>query len=948
MSEEATEAHVQVLLDEIADEFLVRLRNGESPSIESYAQSHPELAPKIRELLQTIGFVNDLRGDSQSSSSQPARLSQIQLGNRLGSYLIRERLGLGGMGVVFRAEHDRLRRPVALKVLPANSINLDSVSRFKREMQAGGQLSSPNVVATFDAGECDGFHYIAMELIEGCDLAKVMLANERLNVASAAEIIRQAANGLQNAHEAGMVHRDIKPSNLILSEDGVVKILDLGLAKLQSDTEDLTGSRQIVGTVDYVAAEQARDSRQVDIRTDIYSLGATFCKLLTGQPPYSGPSMTSAFEKLTALATCDPPSVAARGIDLPEELVQIVDRMTRQDPSQRFQTPKEIAEALQPWADGSELSKILAVTKEHTERLSAEARAKSKNGTRLPDRETAAANQIETAKRSQLNASLQSPKTAAVRSSGSRRLWLGLGLLLVAACIWLAQILIKTPDGNIIVETEGGETAVSVLGETAEFTDPHDGKKVTVSIDSSKGQLTFEKDGFKAFGSRFEFGKPDQKVTVSFEATGDEKDLAPANVKPWVTAAFDNRQGYAYVFRSDGRYDKVINRSNRVGHQLGTFVYWNHAFRHGRDSKVSAILTTGYDHSVIFYNDGMQSVYHNPSRVELDTRPTGNVAISSSKATSQNISAAIGWASGENYLFFDSGQCSKLDAKLIPLETKETSDYFPYLKGKEKSLTAARVDNSTKLAFFYFDDATVLVADAKTNEEIESYDYGVAGAWQVPQKYFDRAEPPARVIRSPHVEVVNWMLDHGMEEIWCRPEAKVVKVSRKESFDTRLMPPVGARINTDHEQSHRTMLTLVRFAKVNVYCDLESLALSGSKPVSDELFQEMDIPSLRELQLDRAISVDELKKIRVRGIESLTLGQADGETLKAALSHFPNLKTLNVIAEAVTPNCIDHLGKHPTLEKLVLYSDEPVSDIVDRIEKANPDIEIVASSLLGR
>ncbi|MBI2479966.1 MAG: serine/threonine protein kinase [Planctomycetia bacterium] len=205
----------------------------------------------------------------------------------LREYQLLERLGRGGMGTVYKALHTRLKRVVAVKVLPADRLNDPAaVARFQREMEAVGKLDHPNIVRATDAGEVDGIHFLVMEYVLGLDVSDLVRRAGPLPIAEACEIARQAAVGLQNAHEHGLVHRDIKPSNLMLTADGQIKILDLGLARLHDSQQgDLTSASQMMGTIDYMAPEQTSASRDVDIRADIFSLGATLYKLLCGQAP---------------------------------------------------------------------------------------------------------------------------------------------------------------------------------------------------------------------------------------------------------------------------------------------------------------------------------------------------------------------------------------------------------------------------------------------------------------------------------------------------------------------------------------------------------------------------------------------------------------------------------------------------------------------------------------
>jgi serine/threonine protein kinase len=270
----------------------------------------------------------------------------------IGKYKVLERLGAGGMGSVYLCEHTLMRRRVALKVLPAARCkDTSSLDRFYREARAVAALDHPNIVRAYDIDQEDAFHFLVMEHVDGASLQEmVKRAGEGMDPVRAAHYIYQSALGLQHAHDAaGLVHRDIKPGNILVDRNGVVKVLDMGLARFYHDEEDPLTKKfdeNVLGTADYLAPEQALDSHTVDIRADIYSLGGTFYYCLTGKTPFSEGSVA---QKLIWHQTRQPKPIKSVRPDVPDEIAAIVERMMAKDPAQRYQTPREVAEALAPW-----------------------------------------------------------------------------------------------------------------------------------------------------------------------------------------------------------------------------------------------------------------------------------------------------------------------------------------------------------------------------------------------------------------------------------------------------------------------------------------------------------------------------------------------------------------------------------------------------------------------
>ncbi len=268
----------------------------------------------------------------------------------IGKYKVLERVGTGGMGQVFLCEHKLMRRRVAVKVLPAaKAQDASSLDRFQREARAVAALDHPNIVRAYDIDQDDGLHFLVMEYVDGTSLHDLVRKFGPLDPLRACHYVYGAAVGLEHAHEMGLIHRDIKPGNILVNRSGVVKVLDMGLARFFNDDEDQLTRKydeNILGTADYLAPEQAIDSHSVDIRADLYSLGGTFYYLLTGQPPF--PEGTVA-QKLLWHQTRDPAPVRSVRPQVPEEVAAVVARMMAKDPARRYQTPAEVMAALAVW-----------------------------------------------------------------------------------------------------------------------------------------------------------------------------------------------------------------------------------------------------------------------------------------------------------------------------------------------------------------------------------------------------------------------------------------------------------------------------------------------------------------------------------------------------------------------------------------------------------------------
>lgn len=460
------------------------------------ADQIPKDSSSVSELLETL-LENATLTAFQLREIVEGRGRQLDTG----SYLLLSRIGSGGMGVVYKAKHKKMQRIVALKKLPERMLTSSTaIQRFQREIVATAKLDHPNIVVAHDAGEAtDGQHFLTMQFVEGRTLAELVNLFGPLIPEHAVSYLRQAASGLAYAHDKGVIHRDIKPSNLILSDDGVLKILDMGLARFaaadSADETALTVDGAVMGTVDFMAPEQAEAPEAADSRSDLYSLGATFYFLLTGEPLFAEATTVG---RLIAHREKMPPHLDDDNLD------SILQRLIAKNPDDRFNNAQELLVALdklQNPASESDGRSVEAVT----EFGSTEAGNAS-----LATNETR-----------ESVAQLSTPQ-----SSSSTRWLIGLscGVLLSGILGWACfGILFKveTPDGTVVLKT--GENTpsltVNVLEDRSlELVDPADGRKIIVTIDKDSQKLSVKKEGFQLLTRSFSLeDAAGRTLTLEFE-----------------------------------------------------------------------------------------------------------------------------------------------------------------------------------------------------------------------------------------------------------------------------------------------------------------------------------------------------------------------------------------------------------------------------------------------
>ena len=511
--------------ESVIAEYQRQLDQGQHVEQLTWLEKYPQFSEQLREYFaaEQRDFVSKLTAVNGMISQSPE--SGDNCFRRLGNYELIRQLGRGGMGDVYLARHHKFRERIyAIKLLKPNLVTEESRSRFENEINVTGKLQHPNIVYAFDAGRTGNESYLVMEFLRGCDLQSLLMEHRQLSVANACEMIRQAATGLDHAvTQAGLIHRDVKPANLMLTTEGDIKVLDMGLARLreQSQSVGLTREGQVLGTPDYMAPEQWSESSEVATTADVYSLACTLFALLTGKPPFYSKGNSSLVAKMKAHVTDPVPEIRQHRKDVPHELAELIQRCLAKESGQRCQTPGELAEALQPFCENADLSvyetdtaSLLETSFVPTERL-ADGTSKTMRKTKL------------------------AKKTGATTE---KRVWFGAIIVILLMGAGLIFTLNYYPSKSTEItekpgtRTEGTEVAANRIGDDLVSSYGR------INSNTPEGQVVFEGER-----SRIEVLFPEKRYFLVLGITPQSGDLRVQSIWPVDDrAGSEPRDGFRY------------------------------------------------------------------------------------------------------------------------------------------------------------------------------------------------------------------------------------------------------------------------------------------------------------------------------------------------------------------------------------------------------------------
>ena len=328
------------MVDVLASDFIARYRDGDRPTVEEYANRHPELSDSIRRMFPLVASIERIKINEQVGEDGSATLAGRVL-SQLGDFRLVREIGRGGMGIVFEAYQESLDRTVAIKVLPKQSLLDDeALERFRTEATTAAAMHHTNIVPIYGTGEHEGSHYLVMQLVDGRSLDTVITSGTETSCTEAARIGQQVADAIAYSHASGVLHRDIKPANILIEEDGTAQVTDFGLAK--NVGAEVTNTRSVSGSLRYMAPE--RFAGVSDERGDVYGIGLTLYELLAGRPAFDESDTEHLIGSITNPRL---QSVQTIRPDVPTDLATIVSKAIHVDPELRYQSAADLRDDLE-------------------------------------------------------------------------------------------------------------------------------------------------------------------------------------------------------------------------------------------------------------------------------------------------------------------------------------------------------------------------------------------------------------------------------------------------------------------------------------------------------------------------------------------------------------------------------------------------------------------------
>ena len=871
-------------------------------------------------------------------------------GLTLGDYVVLERIGQGGMGQVFKAKHKVMDRVVALKTLPAAATNSKlAVQRFHREVKVAARLSHPNIVTAHDAGESHGLHYLVMECVEGDDLGAAVKQRGRLPASKGIDYIIQAAKGLEYAHSEKVIHRDIKPSNLLLDKKGTVKVLDMGLARLneaigpldQTEQETLTGTGQVMGTIDFMPPEQAENTKKADERSDIYSLGCTLYYILTGQAIYSGDTVVM---KILAHRETAIPSLRAELPGVSEQLDAVYQKMVAKKPADRYGSMTEVI---------AELEKCASPPEDIPETATFE--GFSLKGTAASDQtlnlEMPVISPVDEFRRG------RPKKVTKVKLEKNHIIYGSVALGVVFVLILLGVVFsMRTPEGTLVIEVNQPDAEISVDDGKVTLKSPSDKEPVQVEVEEGKHTLSITKGGFRTFAREFEITSGGEEV-VRVRLVPLEKKVA-ARPKPVVQSTggawaleFGPTKDYVETLVTyDGTHPITLEAYVTVGDNAKQKTYGHVLTNYGEAGGICLQANdTGNRHAWAFAVQRGPHPYYSQGRSRTE-RPMGKQHVAMVYASAMptlfvngqlqetEVDSAYTADGKYGYTGSDSGFCigghrirtsffnGIIDEVRISNIARYTEDFTPEHRFEPDEHT---------MALYHFDEGS---GDVLHDSSGNGHDGKIVGA-----KWVKVDEGEGVVADDPNRRVAEWVLGIGGKVKLSVGKEQRQEVERVADLPEGVLSGMGMNILLGNNARIKDSDLANLLATANIH----TINLNGSSVSDDGLVYLANLTECVTLTLYRARvtgeglkNVAKMSKLQHLSLNETRIQDADLTQLAGVIT----LATLELSGTQITDAGLQHLKMLTNLTELNLTDTKVTAKGVADLQAALPNCTIILDS----